>query len=216
MKVLYVTVGTSAITNAGIGKAPDGRNNATLQGNMRLYSEDRRKDFGRWGKLFDDLVEAHRRYWELSDDFVSRRYNFSQSSAELTSTYCLFRDRGPAFSVDRLVLLPTDTIDGQMASRIVLAVMKSPHYPVRVEKDQIVEEPIPGLESDMKKLAGGLETAIRKHSASDRDELLVNVTGGLKGTSLMLGRLSARLNFDVYYQHETSDAPVYMKELWQR
>ena len=92
MKILYVTVGTSAITNAGIGKPPGGRDNTALQGDMRRYREDKGKDFGRWGKLFDDLVKAHFRYWEMPEDYTTNPYNFLQSSAELTSTYCLFRE----------------------------------------------------------------------------------------------------------------------------
>lgn len=213
MKVLFVTVGTSALTNRGIGKPPNGRDNTALQEQMRRYQEGKNKDFGRWGRLFEDLVAAHLKYWELGDEFVSNRYNFLQSSAELTSTYCLFRDQGPGFSVDRLVLLPTDTPEGWMASKVVLAVMKNPKYDIRVAKDQIVEETIPGLESDMQELAEGLESAIRKHSPSDHDQRWVNVTGGLKGTSMMLGRLSAEHHYTIYYQHETLDSPVYMRDL---
>jgi hypothetical protein len=210
MKILYVTVGTSAITNAGIGKPPDGRDNTTLQGDMRLYREDKRKDFGRWGKLFDDLVAAHIRYWEMPEDYSINPYNFLQSSAELTSTYCLFRE----MAFDKLVLFPTATPDGKMASRVVLEVMKSTPYGVRVAKDRIIEEPIPGLETDMKTLGAGLRAAIGKHSLSRHDERYVNVTGGFKGTSLMFGRLSKEMDIEVYYQHETSHAPIPMQDVW--
>jgi putative CRISPR-associated protein (TIGR02619 family) len=212
MKILYVTVGTSAIKNPGIGRPPDGRDNATLQGDMRLYREDKGKDFGRWGKLFDDLVKAHVRYWEMPEDYTTDPRNFEQSSAELTSTYFLFRE----MSFDKLVLLPTDTPDGKMASQVVLAVMKSTPYGVRVAKDRIIEEPILGLERDMDKLDAGLRAAILKHdSLSRHDERYVNVTGGFKGTSLMLGRLSTELDYEVYYQHETSHAPIHMRDVWK-
>ena len=211
MKILYVTVGTSAITNPGIGKPPDGRDNTVLQGNMRLYREDKRKDFGRWGKLFDDLVKAHVRYWEMPEDYTTNPYNFVQSSAELTSTYCLFRE----ISIDKLVLLPTDTPDGRMASRVVLEVMQGSPYIKRVAIPSIVEEPIPGLETDMSKLAAGLRAAILKHDLSRHDTRYVNVTGGFKGTSLMFGRLSTELDCEIYYQHETSHAPIHMQDVWR-
>jgi CRISPR/Cas system-associated protein Csm6 len=211
MKILYVTVGTSAITNTGIGRPPDGRDNTTLQGDMRLYREDKRKDFGRWGKLFDDLVKAHVRYWEMPEAYTTSPYNFLQSSAELTSTYCLFRE----MSFDKLVLFPTATPDGQMASRVVLEVMKSTPYGVRVAKDRIIEELIPGLETDMNKVDAGLRAAIGQHTLSRHDERYVNVTGGFKGTSLMLGRLSKEMDLEVYYQHETSHAPIPMRDVWK-
>lgn len=212
MKILYVTVGTSGITNGGIGRPPDGRDNTTLQGDMRLYREDKRKDFGRWGKLFDDLVKAHARYWEMPEAYTTSPYNFPQSSAELTSTYCLFRE----MPFDKLVLFPTATPEGEMASKVVLEVMKSTPYGVRVAKDRIVEQPIPGLERDMDKLDAGLREAIAKHdSLSRHDERYVNVTGGFKGTSLMFGRLSKELDLEVYYQHETSHAPIHMRDVWK-
>ena len=211
MKILYVTVGTSAITNTGVGRPPDGRDNTTLQGDMRLYREDKRKDFGRWGKLFDDLVKAHVRYWEMPEAYTTSPYNFLQSSAELTSTYCLFRE----MPFDKLVLLPTDTPDGKMASRVVLEAMKSTPYGVRVAKDRIVEELIPGLETDMDKLDAGLRAAIFKHDSSRDDTRHVNVTGGFKGTALMFGRLSTELDYEVYYQHETSHAAIHMRDVWR-
>ena len=211
MKILYVTVGTSAINNPGIGKPPDGRDNTTSQGNMRLYREDKRKDFGRWGKLFDDLVKAHIKYWEMPEAYTVNPYNFLQSSAELTSTYCLFRE----ISIDKLVLLPTETPDGRMASRVVRDVMKSAPYGTRVAIPSIIEEPIPDLEPDINKLDARLRAAIDQHSPSRHDERFVNVTGGFKGTSLMFGRLSKEMDFEVYYQHETSHAPIRMRDVWK-
>ena len=214
MNILFVTVGTSSITNPSIGRPPAGRDNTTLQGDMRLYREDKRKDFGRWGKLFQDLVAAHVRFWEMPEEYVTNPYNALQSSAELTSTYSLFREMGTGFSMDKIVLLPTDTPEGLMASRVVLEVMKSPQYGIRVAKDRIIEEPIPGLERDMGKLKSGLLEAIGEHSFSHHDRRFVNVSGGFKGTSLVFGRISKDHNLEIYYQHETLHKPIHMREIW--
>lgn len=213
MNILFVTVGTTAIENGGIGKPPDGRDNTALQADMQRYKDDRTKDAGRWRKLQQDLVAAHLKYWEMPKEYTTEKLNFQQSSAELTSTSCLARDLGAEFVMDKIVLLPTDTPAGRMACSVVLEVMKSSQYGMPVARERIVEQPIPGLEKDISKLAEGLRNAIGEQSTSGADRRFVNVTGGFKGTSLMLGRLSKMEFLRIYYQHETLESPVYMHDL---
>ncbi len=224
MNVLFVTVGTSALTNPGIGKAPNGRDNSALQLDMQRFKETRNKpsfspeslkkdDFGRWTKLYRDLVGAHQAHWGNTEEtYRSNPLKASQTAAELTTTHCLVRDVGREFPFDKIVLLPTETADGQMASRVVLAVMRSAEFGLELNPDRIVEEPIPGLEKEIGKLADGLRAAISTHSPFANDRRFVNVTGGFKGTSLMLGRLSKEGRYRIYYQHETLDAAVYMRD----
>jgi hypothetical protein len=213
VNILFVTVGTSGLTNPGIGKAPNGRDNTALQAEILRYKQDRNKDAGRWAKLDRDLVAAHKAYWGMPDRFTTSPFNYLQTAAELTSTHCLIRDVGSKYPFDKIVLLPTATADGRMASKVVLEVMRSPEYGIPLNKDSIIEEPIPGLEKDIEKLAAGLREAVWKHSQFAVDKRFLNVTGGFKGTSLMLGRLSADNNYRIYYQHETLDAAVYMRDL---
>jgi len=221
MNVLFVTVGTSGLTNPGVGKAPNGRDNSALQLEMQRFKETRNKplftresrekgDFGRWNKLYQDLVLAHQAHWEMEETYRSSPLKANQTAAELTTTHCLVRDVGREFPFDKIVLLPTETADGQFASRVVLAVMRSPAFKLELNPDRIVEQPIPGLEREIGTLADGLRAAISKHTQSANDKRFVNVTGGFKGTSLMLGRLSKDGGYRIYYQHETLGAPVYM------
>lgn len=213
MNILFVTVGTTAISNSGIGKPPNNQNNTALQADMLRYDQDRQKDAGRWEKLRRDLVAAHLKYWEMNESDTSNPLNFKQSSAELTSTYRLIQDLGATDPIEKIVLLPTDTAEGRMASTVVLEVMRSPQYGIPVNKDRIVEELIPGLEVTIEELDRRLREAIGKHSRSLHDHRFVNVTGGYKGTSLMFGRLSVTEDLEIYYQHESKHAPVYMKDL---
>lgn len=211
MNVLFVTIGTSAIENPNIGKAPDERDNTALRADVKRYLEDPRKEGPRWQKLRRDLASAHLRYWSgMNDSYTMSRFNFSKSCAELTSTFCLIRELD--FEIDRIVLLPTDTAEGRFACDVVWEVMKSRDYAIGVETDQIVVEPIPGL--DIKDgTINELKSVVAKHTKSVKDRRVVNVTGGFKGTALLFGRLAADVNYHFYYQHGSQASPVWMRDL---
>jgi len=211
MNVLFVTVGTSTLTNARIGKCPNNRDNSRLRKASENYLADVDKVPTRWDSLRRELIAAHLNYWEQARPYVREKRNYLETSAELISTYRLFdylREDNPNLAFDRLVLLESATPEGQFSASVVKAVMESEKYDVPVAKEDIDVAEIPGLDKQFVELFTVVPTLVRDLSAGG--SAYFNVTGGYKGVATVIGMLAKAKFYQVYYQHEREHFPMFL------
>ncbi len=213
MKVLFVTVGTTAIYNPGIGTV-DGRDNAALLSEAQNYERDPFKLARAYAPMRDRLIQEHLRYWGKGAGYVAEPDNFHQSAAELTSTWTLLHpeEKGVKPQVNRMVLLTTPTPEGQLAGEIVLIVMRSDDYDVGFPKVSIDKVNVPGLETEFNTMQTNLLAAINANRISPLVPALCNVTGGYKATAILVARHAKRERLRLFYQHETQNKGLYLNE----
>jgi putative CRISPR-associated protein (TIGR02619 family) len=208
MNLLLVTVGTSAIENCELGRAPDGRDNAALQADIQRYMRDPYKRPERWAKLADDIFKAHQRYWDMPDDYTGNKLNFKQTSAELTSTVLLLRRE--ALLPVHLALLSSDTEECWFAAKINERVLQ---YIYRKKVDEIRVEAVrvPKLDLEFHHTTQSLAEVVSAKRESGRDQVIVNFTGGYKGTVPSITYLALEGRWLLYYQHESQKRGVYLQ-----
>lgn len=213
MSLLFVTVGMSSVRNEKIGAVGD-------LDNSDLVTEVRRCFTGpgtspeEWAGLRGRLVEAHRRYWDMPREYVTNPGNYRQTSAELISTYQMFAllaERYPGRSIDRIVLLASATPGGHFAGEVVLGAMQSEKYSIPVAKEHIGMDAIPGLDKEFVDLSEAVPAMVRKYRPDPAKDLVhFNVTGGFKGTGIVIGMLAAEHGFALFYQHESLHIPIFI------
>lgn len=213
MSFLFATVGTSSLKNALVGTV-GGRDNAALRTEVGEYLGDHEKAPEKWAALRDRLIAAHELYWDMAREYVTNPANYHQTSAELISTYQMFTllaDRHPGRTIRRIVLLASATAEGRFAAEVVLGVMRSAKYGIPVSKDQIGIHPIPGLDRQLVDLSEVLPAMVREYRPDPSHGLVhFNVTGGFKGTAVVIGMLAAEHGYALFYQHESLHIPIFI------
>jgi putative CRISPR-associated protein (TIGR02619 family) len=213
MSLLFVTVGMSSVRNEKIGAVGDMDNSDLLAEVRRCFPAPGRSPADRAG-LRDRLVEAHKRYWDMPREYITNPDNYRQTSAELISTYQMFTllaERYPGRTIDRIVLLASATSDGRFAADVVLGVMQSEKYSIPVAKDRIGVYVIPGLDKEFVDLSEAIPAMVREHRPDPAKDLVhFNVTGGFKGTGVVIGMLAADYGFALFYQHESLHIPIFI------
>ncbi|MBZ5506045.1 MAG: hypothetical protein LAO78_11210 [Acidobacteriia bacterium] len=205
MNTLFITVGTSALKN-DVGRAPDDRDNGALKAEIQRYFAAPQKDEQRWGRLRSDLIDAHTRYWHADSLFTNDPRNFLYTSAELTSTVFLVRSlqaKEPANVPKRSVLLSSDTPEGWLAAGINEFVLRElfPEIPVERRK-------VSGLDVRFSNTQAALKTVFDEYGIQDRDHVIINITGGFKGTIPFLSYFARAHAWELYFQHESQDSAV--------
>jgi putative CRISPR-associated protein (TIGR02619 family) len=215
---LFVTVGTSALTNekiGGLARSLDLKWRARLAAYLDpARTEDQRRNFPDLEALKRDLVTAHSAFWEkgrADPKFVLDPSNFQRSSAELTSTACLTRLRAaqePETALEKIVLIQTGTASGQLAGDVVYEVMRSEAYASwrQVPTTSVARATIavnwPQYGAVTQRLRELIQDA-RGHRTA-----IINITGSLKGIAAAIGILTNKEQYVLYYQHEVWETPV--------
>ena len=219
MSVLFVTVGTSALTNERIGLV-DQRDNSALVKAVRDYREDQTKrkgEIGPYQHLFMELLEAHAAAWRKSNDFFLRKdglpnsRNYRATSAELLSTFLLARLATQIPPIEKLVLFASDTAEGMFAAELNRQVFQTPQYweKVGVRDYQVYVERVDGLDDRIGSPGHVVQALIDKHCATGK--VRINVTGGYKGFAALLGYLAAKRQYHLFYLHEALLRPAFLK-----
>lgn len=209
MNPLFVTVGTSAVENAEIG-----RGNRKVNDRLRkdvvdflADADDYKDQSNMWAILKDDLVSAHEAFWTLDERSIRNLDNYRQTSAELLSTYLLLAD----YTIEyRIVLLCSQTAEGRFAAEINRRVFSGPayrkklpllHAKVEVREVHGLNESIMGAMDELRSiLFAGTEEIVR-----------VNMTGAYKGVAAVLGILAGletTKKLRLFYLHEKSEQPI--------
>jgi putative CRISPR-associated protein (TIGR02619 family) len=211
MNVLFVTVGTSTLTNSRVGKCPNNRDNSSLRKASENYLADTEKIPSRWDSLSKELIEAHLRYWEQPGPYIRNKDNYLETSAELISTYRLFdylKEDNPNLLFEKVILLESATKEGQFSAGVVKAAMKSDRYEIPVAKQNIDVKTIPGLDKKFVELFTVVPELVREVTAGG--SAYFNVTGGYKGVATVVGMLAKAKFYQVYYQHEREHFPMFL------
>lgn len=218
--LLFVTVGTSAITNELLGTL-NGKDNSALREAVQDYESDATKlngQMGRYGGLFSDLVRANREFWQTDPGVLKRwiaeKRFFRATSAELLSTYLLCKKR--EFFGEHLVLLASDTPEGWLAARVNQSVFHSIEYQERLGFRPLARiETVAGLD---KEPAAWFDEIGQVITNEGRGQAFyrVNLTGGYKSVALALGYHAARNpgnpKYHLYYLHESLNVPLFLVE----
>ena len=180
MKVLVITVGTSAITNDQIG-AVDGRNNTALRASVKKY-QDLRKEHRTSAlteRLSADLRDAHKLFWRKEKNYIEFAAHQRQTSAELLSTHDLLRlhlTKGWSKDLDRLLLLHSDTDDGKLAAGVNAEILRMWGW------SDVVAAEVKALNETFVQVHQRLVDCFDTHLPETAGQVVVNITGGYKGT----------------------------------
>jgi len=208
MKVLLITVGTSAITNSKIGCAPGNIDNRALMdrvSNFRALPEAK-KNMDLHKNLFDELLAGHRGFWAARPEYTRAMGNRRRTSAELVSTDLMMR-RGSRWQPERVALLHSASNEGRFAAMLNQRIMQELWGAVAVEIREIA-----GLDENLNEVDENLRTCltdtIRLASA---DDVYLNFTGGYKGVIPFLTVLAFQRNWKLFYLHEESQDAIEIK-----
>ena len=210
MNPLYVTVGTSAVENADIGRG-NRKVNERLRRDVADFladADDYKEQSSTWAILKDDLVTAHEAFWTLDERSIRNPDNYRQTSAELLSTYLLVAERKIDF--DLIVLLCSQTAEGRFAAEINRRVFSGPAYrkrlPLLHAKVEVLE--VRGLNESIVGAVGELRRILFDGS---QEIVRVNMTGAYKGVAAVLGLLAGletKKKLRLFYFHEKSEQPI--------
>jgi putative CRISPR-associated protein (TIGR02619 family) len=210
MRLLFVTVGTSAIANEALGTTPlkaAGRlvDNRALRSDTQKYLDAANQDPLHWQDLIGRIKHAHKLFWSKDDDYKWNLDNIRQTSAELASTYMLLKSRAEEQkeNFEEMILISSDTEPGKLAARINQEVMtdswKLPNVQVRT---------MPGLEKTFVDSFTAVEQFVA--NVGHQDEAVFNITGGYKGLIPAIAKTCLDRSWPMFYRHEDSDYGVYL------
>jgi putative CRISPR-associated protein (TIGR02619 family) len=200
VNILFITVGTSGLKN-DIGRAPDDRDNGALKAEIERYFADPEKRPERFSRLRSDLVDAHLRYWREVRDYTHDPRRFFFTSAELTSTVFLLESL--EYKMDRIVLLSSDTNEGLFAANVNVAVLRELFPAMNPEVKQIA-----GLDVSFTGAQAALARVFDDYRLQKGDSVILNITGGFKGTIPFLTHFAQKNDWKLYFQHETRNSAV--------
>jgi len=198
LNITFITVGTSGLTN-DVGRAPDDRDNSALKSEIERFFGDPKRQESRFSRLRSDLIDAHLRYWQASESYTNNPKHFLYTSAELTSTVFLLRSL--EYCMDRLVLLSSDTEEGWFAAGVNEEVLRTLFPDTVVERRRI-----PSLDVHFKNTQASLAALLDEYRLRADDHVIMNVTGGFKGTIAFLTLFAQKNGWEMYFQHETRDS----------
>jgi len=200
--ILFVTVGTSALYNPGIGgESTEGRQLRAAVDEYRESPDVLKPSMATRNRLWERLVEAHRVFFRSDAEHQADPRNWRETSAELLSTRVLLkkRQREGDPPPSRIILLASETPDGILAGEVCLDLMKTMFRPIDCKGLVIVK----GLNTEFidttEKLWEAMEPELRRAEGA----VQVNMTGGYKGTIPSLTTLAATYGWRLFYQHES-------------
>jgi putative CRISPR-associated protein (TIGR02619 family) len=220
-RVLFVTVGTTAIT------AQDLWRNIPHDVNLK-------RDIARFDGASDAakeqistplkprLIDAHRAFWQRMHAAAPRPEHYYSTSAELVTTLGLLGSREDAVADlfrrnkcdDTLVLLASNTPEGELAAWVNAEVLHNRLFGdvcacagVVRNCSRLVVEVVRGMElaTGFGTLLNGLFEKVRTHEGA---QAAFNITGGYKGVIPYITWLASGMfaGAPMYYQHEKMTA----------
>ena len=203
-RVLFVTVGTSAITAEGLG--------VNVGGFLNLTEEEKLE---RSGALRPKLTEAHLTFWRHLPERQPQVLHYRDTSAELVTTLGLMgsAEVEPDFfktEGNKIVLLASNTAEGELAAHVNADVLhemllgsKCDCAGVLRTCRRVLVEVIRGMEpaKHFENLLDGLTEKVRPYEGA---KAAFNVTGGFKGVIPYITWLTFQKfkGAPMYYQHE--------------
>jgi hypothetical protein len=218
-RVLFVTVGTSAITAEHLWKEvpQDGRLRRDIASFVDV-PEGRQEELSGTFKLRPRLIAAHWKFWHGLKDRAPLREDYRRTSAELVTTLGLLGSKEGAVAdffrrdgcEDTILLLASNTVEGELAAgvnaQVLHELLRGKHCECKGEVRncrRIVVEVIRGMETATR-FEGLLDGLLDKVKGYDGAQSAFNFTGGFKGVIPYITWL-ALVKFPgapMYYQQE--------------
>ena len=221
MKILFITVGTSALTAqrlwSNLRSTEEKARRELIEGYQKPKARQLQEDYEADNDLFATVLDAHRHWWNHWGSDSDRL----ATSAEMSSTSLLLADTkflAPWDTKDRLVLLLSDTAECDLAGRINAQLMHDIFCQCecgadfacgQVACDRVLLHPVPGMDAihGFKSLSTELEELIPKLQTGDVS-FSFNITGGFKGAVPSITYAAMKPNYLLYYLHETQSAII--------
>lgn len=223
MNIVFVTVGTSAVSNEELWEADSGLRPIIprdIHGFMNGLEEGEDPPRG-----FENLLlSAHNAFWNKNNNYRCNRAHRLKTSAEAISTYSarvsqLFELKAGR---DKVVLLLSNTTLGQLCGRINKHLIEKYVFATPAENEDVTTETIKlsspegfrTVAQDGHPIYPQILRVIEKHLDGNNAEAFFNITGSYKGlipaiTHICTTRYSNRST--ILYLHETMDATVTLK-----
>jgi putative CRISPR-associated protein (TIGR02619 family) len=218
-RVLFVTVGTTALSAKRLGDPTKSRIAEQLRSDCKTFLDK--------GEEVPDLrtrvLQAHEEFWKGGGEVFT---NHDRTSAEMGSTYYALSVQvnkgGEAFPLkgrlpherlfdpdhDRIVLLASDTPQGRFCAEVNETLMRAHLFngPC-ADKPCTVVEDIKGLEAKEKGFDSKIVVSLIKIWAKyPARQIIVNITGGYKGAlPALTWQCQQRDNCSMFYAHESMD-----------
>jgi putative CRISPR-associated protein (TIGR02619 family) len=225
--VLFITVGTSALTarklGEGIGTFASGASSGEkLRQDIARYLSSQSKALDE-SDLFKRIVQAHQVVWKgtqpktghLIPDGLSIGDQIDRTSAEMTSTYFLRMTNAVSEGFLgrnwRVILLASSTPEGQFAAHVNACLLHDFLLPSpcnctcdlseTCKKNRVEVKIVPGL--DAKNFNGNTSQNLLDLLDINRaEQVICNITGGFKGTIPIISVWASRHGYPLFYQHE--------------
>ncbi len=208
-RIILTTCGTSLFTSNCW---------QNISGDLSIFKSANIDEKAENEKAYRKFTEGHKNRdssgTSLAQNFDLNCWNDSSKITWLTAELASLRAitnffetiRNPLNNGDKIVLLHSDNDEGRFCASVVERVLRDKiGIPCQVERDEIK-----GLDPQD---AGGFNQALGDIWNRYRNEIgekyIFNLTGGYKGTAIMLGGLAYKMRataqITVFYLHETSD-----------
>jgi CRISPR/Cas system-associated protein Csm6 len=117
-------------------------------------------------------------------------------------------------AIDEIVLLVPGSPEGELAGRVLEAVMKSAEYGKACSPPDVTTYTTPWIaDSDAaERLPGILLTAVDHYRHNETDRVIFNATAGAGAMLILIGMLAVRYGFRIYYQHESMGEPMFISQ----
>lgn len=226
--VLFVTVGTSALTARRLGETNEesfegSKNDVFLRDKVQNYLKDVHGRGTGEADLLSEVVKAHRNIWKSVGSVPNRLIprgpsigdQIERTSAEMTSTYFLSLTgevpEGFLGKSWKVILLASSTPEGHLAARINARLfhdflLSQPCRctfadPVGCASGRVMVVRVPGL--DEKGFTGSISQNLLEILDVNRSKhVICNITGGFKGTIPIIAVWAFRHGYPLFYQHE--------------
>jgi putative CRISPR-associated protein (TIGR02619 family) len=222
MKILFITVGTSALTAQDLFDDVPAATAVALKEHVLNYCKVLRddpqgqKDYERDEKLFGDILAVHRNHWKDWDENSNRL----TTSAEMSSTSLLLADTkllAPLEPQDRFVLLLSDTeicdLTGRLNAQLLHDICHCPcgadfkNGQTGCERVILLKVPKMDAAEGFKSLVTEIQTLIGRFQSGNA-QFAFNITGGFKGAIPCITWVAMGRNYPLYYLHESQRAII--------
>jgi hypothetical protein len=226
-RIIFVTVGTTAAENEELVAGSTALRRRVGESKVREWLYENKEQVSVLEKA---LLDAHQGFWTRNENYRINASNFRQTSAESISTYSALQSnsigngRLLTRGEDKVVLLQSNTLIGQMCGRINSELFQQ-HLFTGSGEDVVMEtinDLHPGEEDADKARDASkfpiypqIRDIVRRHLDDNLKEAVFNITGSFKGvipamTFLATTRYPHRSS-RIIYLHESMEATVILE-----
>lgn len=216
--LLFVTVGTSGLTNPEIGaRLSDGPATKLLGAIAKYFKQDTR-DEAEESALRGQLFDCHSHYWNETEAYRRSPKWFKQTSAELVSSARLLAVlRNEGHSVGRIVMLSSATDEGRMAAALNARLLKEHNTLKGLHNADVEHQEVPRLEAEFIEIVPAIDAIVQNKLSQStvatgvEPRIIFNITGGFKGVIPSIVIAAFRHDAFLYYQHESRGTSYYVE-----